>query len=138
VRGWPEVLGYGELELEDGELYGMDDRMDGGLLPEPVPATLEASLSRIGSGALRFKQVTRPDPAAMAAALTALRDDLFSNAPPREREVGGEAGGFSMADTLRIVFDGETGMPISARIERLVEAGEGARGNVITIERRAP
>jgi len=143
VKGWPSILGYGGMELDDGELYGIDSEVDSGLFPAPLPAVVELSLSRTEGGDYRYVQTTQPDPQALLEAATALVREIEAMKGSNGKPVHDgtlSADDIAMSDRLDVVFEQETGMPLSAVITRKINANASeaaSRGDIITITRRA-
>jgi len=147
IQGWTEVLGYGGLELEDGEIYEAENQIEGGLLPGTVPALTEVSLSKTPEGDYQFVQTTKADPEAFRAAMLQVVDQLTvlaaqvgngsaseDRAQTREELIEQ----VTLVDAQIIVFDAQTGLPKRAQIERSTHLnGEAVSGNIITITQRS-
>jgi len=143
IRGWPSVLGYGGVELDLGETYEAEDRIEGGLLPASIPAVAQFTLTRTPEGNLRLFQSTIYDPEAIRAATNAVIDAARAQAGNGGKSDAGEAlDAMQFSDNLDIAFDPTTGMPITAEVLRVISVdtskGSGAGGEIMTIRRIAP
>lgn len=143
VQGWPTVLGYGGMELDNGEAYEADTLIEGGLLPNPIDANVELSMSRNSRGDYQFTQTTTADPDALKAAISTLVDRFeamsMQLSGPKSREDKDTDFEIAMTDDLDIVFDDLTGMPETAEIVRATLInGKAARRDIITIRRVTP
>lgn len=145
AQGWTEVLGYGGSELEDGEVYEVENQIEGGLLPRLVPALSQVSVSRTAEGDYELVQKTIVDPEAFRVAmleavdqLKALAEDVRNFAAGQETEHGEQEvlEQVRLVDSQVILFDAQNGLPKEARIERTTHLnGEAVAGDIITIIR---
>lgn len=143
IRGWPSVLGYGGTELDLGETYETESGVDGGLLPASIPTVAQFTLTRTPEGNLRLFQSTIYHPEAIRAATNAVIDAARAQAGFAGKSPAGETlDGMQVSDNADIVFDPETGMPITAEVLRVISVDtskeSGAGGEVITIRRITP
>jgi hypothetical protein len=146
IRGWPAFLGYGGSTITLGQPMAEATEVVGGLSPVPIPAVMEGTLTREANGTLRLLQTTQFDQETMRAATQALVDTIRAQAEARGKpppDPGALLQSMKIIDDLEIVFDPETGLPVTARTERLTTAttatGEAAAaGETLTIRRIAP
>lgn len=139
VKGWPTVLGYGGMELEDGEVYQAETLIEGGMLPNPIEADAELILRKGEGGDLRFEQTLIADPAALKAAIFALVEQFRSMELQTPRTEGGEEqlDQIAMTDKMDILFDHSSGLPREVRIERsTIVDGITVAGDIVTIRER--
>jgi hypothetical protein len=145
IRGWPAVLGYGGAEFDLGEMAEAESLISGGILPEPVPATLQGSLNRTPAGNLRLVQTAVIDPEGLRDGVLSLLERLRSQGAGKTAPDPAEAiAAITMTDDTEIEFDAVTGLPIAASMARLTQIGGGAGlaagtgGEIVTIRRIAP
>jgi hypothetical protein len=143
IRGWPSVLGYGGAEFDLAETYEAESEVEGGLLSAPIPAEVQFTLTRTPEGRLRLFQSSSYDLDAIRAATNAVIDAARAKVGNGGKSDAGEAlDRMQLSDNVDIVFDPETGMPITAEVLRVVsinvKSGSGAGGEIMTIRRIAP
>jgi hypothetical protein len=143
IRGWPAVLGYGSASFELGKPFEVETEVTGGMLTAAMPATMQGVLTRTAEGHLRLFQTTRFDPEAMREATLAVIETMRKDAQGNDKPAGEEAlQAMQMTDELEIVFDPQTGLPISARNARLTSVTTGSEslvgGEIMTLCRISP
>lgn len=146
IRGWPAFLGYGGSTITLGRPMAEATEVVGGLSPVPIPAIIQGALTRTPDGNLQLLQTTQFDDETMRAATQVLVDTIRAQAAARGKpppDPGAILEAMRMTDDLEIVFDPATGLPVTARTERLTTAttatGETATsGEILTIRRIAP
>jgi hypothetical protein len=146
IRGWPAFLGYGGSTITLDKAMAEATEVVSGLSPVPIPAILKGTLTRGPDGNLRLLQTTQFDEETMRAAAQTLVDTIRQKAEARGSpppDPGGNLQAMKIIDELEIVFDSTTGLPVTARTERLTTAttstGEAVTaGEILTIRRIAP
>jgi hypothetical protein len=145
IRGWPAVLGYGGAAFVPGEMVEGESHISGGVLPEPIPTTLQGSLTRTQAGRLRLVQTAVIDPEGLRDAVLSLLEQLRAHSAGTTAPNPAEAiAAITMTDDTEIEFDAVTGLPVTARMARLTQVRDGAgltagtRGEIVTIRRIAP
>lgn len=143
IRGWPAVLGYGGAEFDLGETLEVATLVTGGILPEPIPATAQGSLTRTSEGHLLYTATTRFDPADMRAAIVTVLERMKAQMDRTGRPgPAEEIRSLDITDDMTILFDPVTGLPVTARIARITSVATTAEaqtgGEITTIRRIAP
>ena len=143
IRGWPGVLGFGGAAFVPGETVETDTQITGGMLPEPIPAVVQGSLTRTPAGELRLFQSTLIDPEDMRAATVKLVERLRAQNPEKGDTASQDANAsISMTDDVDIAFDPLTGLPVTARLTRITrvmtDSESQLRGEITTIRRLGP
>lgn len=143
IKGWPDVLGYGGAAFVPGETVETDTQVNGGMLPEPIPAVVQGSLTRTPAGELRLLQSTLADPEAMRAATAKLAERLRAQYRRKDEADPQDANAsISITDDLDIAFDPVTGLPVTARLARITnvmtDTESQLRGEITTIRRLGP
>ena len=144
IEGWPQILGYGGVELERGETFLAQTEMGGGMMGGAINAELAMTLNLNASGDYHLRQTTNPDPEAIKHATLNLLGRVLKQQGLSDAQIKAEMGQMSMTktDDLEAVFDRMTGLPQSATITRLISVNgsdaQSARGDIITITRQTP
>ena len=137
IRGWPDVMGFGGVEMEEGEPYEAIGETEDDLALGAVDGSGFMWLTRTDAGHYNFKQTTTYDPESLAQ-LTRSVQQTFANAGgPAPKEItANDPTKISMIDEINFIFDGKTGLPVSTIANRIVGAeGEGTGGQVTNIKR---
>lgn len=143
IRGWPAVLGYGGAGFVSGELIRGYTEVDTPFAPMPIPAVSQGSVTRSGDGKLYLVQTTLIDPEVLRSLTLALIEQIKARAPTRgTSQMAEEIGSLSITDEVGINIDPVTGLPVTARIERVTSAnrptGALVNGEITTITRIDP
>jgi len=144
IEGWPQILGYGEVELERGEPFLAQTEMGGGMMGVPINAELAMTLNLNANGDYHLRQTSTPDPEAVKQATLNLLGRVLKQQGLSDAQINAEMGqtSMTMTDDLEAVFDRMTGLPQSATITRLISVNtpdeQSARGDIITITRQTP
>jgi hypothetical protein len=143
IRGWPAVLGYGGAEFVSGELIRGYTEVDTPFAPMPIPAVSQGSVTRSGDGRIMLTQTTLIDPEVLRALTLALIEQVKARAPTRgTSRLAEEISSLSITDEVAIAMDRVTGLPVTARIERITSAdmptGAMVNGEITTITRIEP
>ncbi len=143
IRGWPAVLGYGGAEFVSGELIRGYTEVETPFSPTPIPAVSQGSVTRSGDGKLNLVQTTLIDPEVLRALTLALIEQIKSRAPTQgTSRLAEEIRSLSITDEVGINIDPVTGLPVTARIERVTSAdmptGAMVNGEITSISRIDP
>ena len=123
-KAWYSILGFGGMELEEGELYEADIELPPTILPVAIPATMELYLTRDDAGRLSYTQVSRPERERMAEVLGQFMENLVPDQAKQELE---KLEALEMEERLELVMDSVSGLPWQATISRTASIGDEAR-----------
>ncbi|MCK0128181.1 hypothetical protein [Erythrobacter sp. F6033] len=123
VKGWPYILGFGGLELEEGAEYELDTEMQVGIASSTIDALSLLRLDRDEHRNLYYSESTQADEAQLLIALKNTFDELpgkFQSLQTEEvqEKIEDAKNTLQMAqmiDELDIVFDERSGLPLSAK-----------------------